>query len=155
MKHFKIFMSFNLPQVKWYMKYITKTLYTNCLTSCRWRFAAWGAKVPTQEKKNPHGIFAAGGALVPAQEKKKKKRIKDSSDIRMNEKHFRASLVTAKSSIPMLGNQDKDKHKLSETKRRRWSWNNYFKKWHLRCALNTSCLWSFKNNHTIHHSHKK
>ena len=39
-----------------------------------------------------------------------------------------------------------NKYNLSETKRRRWNWNNYFKKWYLRCVLNTSCLWSFKNN---------
>ena len=153
MKHFKIFMSFNLPQVKWYMKYITKTLYTSCLMSCRWRFAAGRAKVPTQEKKIPTAFSLPGGPWCP-HKKKKKKDLKILVTLEWM-KHFRASLVTAKSSISMLGNQDKDKHKLRETKRRRWSWNNYFKKWHLRCALNTSCLWSFKNNHTIHHSHKK
>ena len=34
-------------------------------------------------------------------------------------KYFRVSLVAVKSLIFMFGNQDKDKYKLSETKRRR------------------------------------
>ena len=69
--------------------------------------------------------------------------------IRMNE-IFPCLACCVKSLIFMFGNRGKDKHKLGETNRRRWNWNNYFKKWYLQCVLNTSFLWSFKNNYTVH-----
>ena len=69
--------------------------------------------------------------------------------IRMTE-IFLCLVCYDKSLVFLFGNRDKDKHKLCEKKRRRRDGNNFYKKWYLWFVSNSSCLWSFINDYTVH-----